>query len=66
MKGGELTFGDQVISVLEIQARRWKYWDLIWQMAEPLPDKEVKRRLGWDKRRIQDEWCLAWTDLLLG
>ena len=66
MTDASTQFSKDVLFVIEISTRRWRYWDSLWDEAEKLPVKEVKQILGWDKKKIEDEWCLALSDLLLG
>jgi hypothetical protein len=57
-------FAEQVIYVLEIRTRRWRYWDSLWEKACLMSDKEVLIQLGWPKQCIAHEYLLALNELL--
>ena len=61
-----MTFGEQVIMVLETKARRWRYWSRIWDSAMWMDERKVKVIFSWNKRLIEDEYNLALFDFLTG
>jgi hypothetical protein len=62
----DMTFGEQVITVLEMKARRWRYWDTIVEKNRYNPPDVVKKNTGFSLERIEFEWNLAWSDLFFG
>lgn len=60
-----MTFGEQVIAVLERDTRRWRYWAEIWEYVKYWPPEKVKRASGWTKEKIESEMHLALSEMLL-
>jgi len=59
-------FANNVIAVLELSTRRWRYWDAIYEKSKGLTDNEVELVTGWPRNKIHQEWCLAFNGILFG
>lgn len=61
-----MSFGEQVIAVLEKQTRRWQYWSAIWDQAAYMSEADVKKKFAYSKWRIEIEYHRALSDFLIG